>query len=76
MRRDIMDDPEFREIAQGFSDSAAGYIALFAKKYFGKDIYSLSEEENREVDSLGLYGRIEWLEDHGYLKEDESSSLS
>ena len=71
MSNDIMDDPEFREIAQGFSDSAAGFISLFAEKYFKKDILKLSADENRELDSFGLCGCIAWLEDHGYLKEEE-----
>jgi len=67
MARDIMDDPEYREIAQGFSDSASGYIQLFAEKYFGKKLEYLSKDENDEIDAFGLYGCIDWLEDNGHL---------
>jgi len=70
MAKDILDDPEYREIAQGFSDSASGYIELFAQKYFGKQLKDLNEEENHEVDCFGLYGCIDWLEDHGHIGKD------
>lgn len=66
---DIMDDPEFQEIAQGFSDSASDNIALFSKKYFGKDIKCLTQEEHHEIDCWGLYGCIAWLEDNGHLED-------